>query len=116
MSPLNIVFIVLQLLSCIFLISVIILQSGKRSGLSGAISGAAETFFDKNRARTIDAFLARWTKFIAIAFFVLVLVAMVVSQFIKADNADMASPTDVAAGELNLNDLDLGDLELDFGE
>lgn len=57
----------------IVLIAVVMLQSGKSSGL-GAIAGGAETFLSKNKAKSMDAKLARWTKYVAILFMVLVLV------------------------------------------
>lgn len=53
----------------------IILQQGRRSGINGAISGGADTFLSKNKARTVDAVLARWTKILVIVFFVLAIVA-----------------------------------------
>ena len=65
---------ILLLLTEIFLIAVVLLQSGKRSGLSGAISGAADTFMTKSKAKTWDAKLAKMTKWVALAFVVLVLV------------------------------------------
>ncbi len=64
---------IVQILLSLFLIAVVLLQSGKRSGLSGAISGAADTFLSKNKARTWDARLAKMTKWVAIAFIVLTL-------------------------------------------
>ena len=48
------------------IIAVILLQQGHRAGISGAISGGADTFLSKNKARTFDAILARFTKNIAI--------------------------------------------------
>ncbi len=66
---------ILVILVSLFIIAVILLQQGHRSGISGAISGGADTFLSKNKARTVDATLARITKYIAIAFFVLALVA-----------------------------------------
>ena len=65
------------------IIGAILLQEGRRAGISGAISGAADTFLSKNKARSVDAFLARWTKFITIGFFVLVLVVNIVALFAK---------------------------------
>ena len=49
----------------------------------GAITGAADTFLSKNKARSVDAFLSRWTKVIAVGFFVLVIVANAVMYFVK---------------------------------
>lgn len=59
----------------IIIIAVVLLQQGRRSGINGAISGGADTFLSKNKARTVDALLARWTKYIAVLFFVLAIVA-----------------------------------------
>lgn len=59
----------------LIIIAVILLQQGHRAGISGAISGGADTFLSKNKARTFDAVLARFTKYIAILFFVLAIVA-----------------------------------------
>ena len=59
----------------LIIIAVVLLQQGRRSGINGAISGGADTFLSKNKARTVDALLARWTKYIAVIFFVLAIVA-----------------------------------------
>ena len=58
----------------VFLTAVVLLQEGKTSGLNGAISGGADTFLSKNKARSWDAKLARYTKWVAIVFVVLTLV------------------------------------------
>ena len=65
---------VLQLIADLFLIVVILFQSGKRSGLSGAIAGGADTFMTKSKAKTWDAKLAKMTKWVAIVFVLLTLV------------------------------------------
>lgn len=70
----------LALLVAIVLVIVVILQEGNSQGV-GVVSGGADTFFSKNKARSIDAFLARWTKFIAIGFFVIVLAINVIAYF-----------------------------------
>ena len=69
---------VLLIIASIVVIAVILLQQGHRAGINGAISGGADTFLSKTKARTLDATLARVTKYIAIGFFVLVLLANVV--------------------------------------
>ena len=56
------------------LIAVVMLQSGKRAGLSGAIAGGADTFLSKNKAKSADARLAKMTKWVAIVFMILTLV------------------------------------------
>ena len=51
---------VIQVLLALCLIAIVMLQSGKSAGLSGAISGAADTFLSKNKGKSGDAKLARW--------------------------------------------------------
>ena len=70
---------VIQVLCGLFLIAVVLLQSGKSAGLSGAIAGGADTFLSKNKAKSWDAKLAKATKWVAIAFLVLSLVLALLS-------------------------------------
>ena len=65
---------IIQLLCGLVLIAVVMLQSGKSAGLSGAIAGGADTFLSKNKAKSWDAKLARWTKWVAIGFMILTMV------------------------------------------
>ena len=65
---------ILQLLSAIAVTVIVLSQSGKRSGLSGAIAGGADTFLSQGKAKTWDAKLAKMTKWVAIVFMVLTLV------------------------------------------
>ena len=64
---------ILQLLSALTVTVIVLLQSGKRSGLSGAIAGGADTFLSKGKAKTMDAKLAKATKWVGLAFVVLTL-------------------------------------------
>ena len=59
---------VLQVILSLALIAVVMLQSGKSAGLSGAIAGGADTFMSRNKAKGLDAILAKNTKWVAIAF------------------------------------------------
>ena len=54
----------------ISLIVIVLLQSGKSAGLSGSIAGAGETFFGKNKGRTLDAILGKWTTIAATIFLI----------------------------------------------
>ncbi len=74
MSVPMIIITAIQVLAALFLIAVVLLQSGKNAGLSGAIAGAADTFMSKNKARTMDAKLAKMTKWVAIVFIILTFV------------------------------------------
>jgi len=70
---LNITQIIVSIFHILFSLSIIVivlLQSGKSAGLSGAIAGGAETFFGKNKGRTIDALLSKYTSAAAILFLV----------------------------------------------
>ena len=55
---------ILQLLCGLGIILIVLFQSGKSAGLSGAIGGVADSFLAKNKAKTMDAKLARATKWI----------------------------------------------------
>ena len=65
---------IIQVICGLAVIAVVMLQSGKSAGLSGAIAGGADTFLAKNKAKSADARLARMTKWVAIVFMVLTLV------------------------------------------
>ena len=73
MSVLTIILTVIQLLSGLAVTVVVLMQSGKSAGLSGTISGGAETFLSKGKAKTWDAKLAKATKWFALAFVLLTL-------------------------------------------
>ena len=66
-------FTVLLLIVALALIVVVLLQSGKSAGLSGAISGGAEQLFGKQKARGMDLVLHRMTIVLSVLFFVLAL-------------------------------------------
>ena len=73
MSALAIVVVVLHIISCVTIIAIVLMQSGKSAGLSTAISGSTDTFLSKNKSRSMDARLAKFTKWLAIIFAVLTL-------------------------------------------
>lgn len=75
MSALQIILGIVMILLSLIIIAVILLQQGHRSGVNGVISGAADTFLSKNKARTVNAKLARFTKYGVILFFVLSIIA-----------------------------------------
>ena len=73
MSAWIIILTVLQLLTALATVLIVLFQSGKSAGLSGAIGGVADTFLAKNKAKSLDAKLAKYTKWVALAFVVLTL-------------------------------------------
>ena len=79
MTAVEIIIGIAVILVSLVIIAVVLLQQGHRAGINGAISGGADTFLSKNKARTFDATLSRWTKYIAIHFFVLSIVANIIA-------------------------------------
>ena len=73
MEALRVVVTVLYVLICIALTIVVIMQEGKSAGL-GAISGMAETYWGKNKGRSIEGKLELATKILAVLFIVISLV------------------------------------------
>lgn len=68
--------IILGIVLMIFAVAItiiVLMQEGHQQNV-GVVTGGADTFLSKNQARSVDSFLARWTKIIAIGFFVLVIV------------------------------------------
>ena len=79
MNAVEIILGILVILVSLIIIFAVLFQQGRRAGINGAISGGADTFLSKNKARTADALLARWTKYVAILFFVLAVVANIIA-------------------------------------
>ena len=65
---------ILQLICALLLVLVVLSQSGKSKGLSGSIAGIADSYMAKSKARSLDAKLAKSTKWIGAVFVVLTLV------------------------------------------
>ena len=70
MGALRIVLTVIFILICIALIVLVLMQEGKTAGL-GAVSGAAETYWGKNKGRSMEGLLVKITKVLAVLFMVL---------------------------------------------
>ncbi|MCD8068841.1 MAG: preprotein translocase subunit SecG [Lachnospiraceae bacterium] len=70
---LRIVLTVLFIIVCVALVVLVLMQEGKSAGL-GAISGAAETYWGKNKGRSMEATLVRITKILAFAFMLLAVI------------------------------------------
>ena len=77
MDALNMVITILQLLCGLAIIVAVLFQSGKSAGLSGAIGGVADSFLAKNKAKTLDAKLARATKWVGADFLILTLILLI---------------------------------------
>ena len=66
----TVIFIVL----CIALVILVMLQESKNTGLIGTVSGMADTYWGKNKGRSMEGKLVKWTTVLAVIFFVLTIV------------------------------------------
>ena len=73
MGALRIVLTILFIIDCLVLTVVVLMQEGKSQGL-GAIAGAAESYWGKNKGRSMEGFLVKLTRALAILFMVLAIV------------------------------------------
>ena len=71
MTTLELILTIIQLISGLAVTVIVLMQSGKSAGLSGAIAGGAETFLSKGKAKTLDAKLAKATKWFGLVFVIL---------------------------------------------
>ncbi len=64
----------LFILVCIFMTVLVLMQESKQNGLSGAISGAADSYWGKNKGRSMEGKLVKFTKILAVAFIVIAVI------------------------------------------
>ncbi len=74
MEALKLLVQIVYILVCIALTFVVLRQEGKQAGLSGALTGTTETYWAKNKGRSVEGTLERVTKYLAAAFIVLSIV------------------------------------------
>lgn len=82
MSTLEIGLGIALILFSIFIVLVVLMQEGHQNGV-GVVTGISDSFYSKHKSRSIDAFLERWTRFIAIVMFLLVIATNAVIFFVK---------------------------------
>lgn len=75
---------VLLILTSIFIVGLVLMQQSRRAGLSGAISGGAETFLGKNKSRSAEAKLSKFTKIFGVVFFILSLLCTFLLAFMTS--------------------------------
>lgn len=73
MGVARIIVTILFIVVCIALVVLVLMQEGKSSGL-GAISGTTETYWGKNKGRSMEGLLVRLTKVLAVLFMVLAII------------------------------------------
>ena len=71
MEVLKVIVTIIYIAVCIGLTVVVLMQEGKSAGLSGAINGVADTYWGKNKGRSMEGALVKITKLLAVLFIVL---------------------------------------------
>ena len=71
MEVLRVIVTIVYVLICIGLVVVVLMQEGKSAGLSGAINGVADTYWGKNKGRSMEGALNKITKLLAALFIIL---------------------------------------------
>ena len=100
------VLIVIHVIIALVLVVVVLMQHGKQQGVSGAIAGGAETFFGKNKGRTIDAILRKFTSVIAALFIIssVALALVSINEHNATLDAQQTQQTDAGANaELSID-------------
>jgi len=80
----------------LFLIAVVLLQSGRSAGLTGDISGGAETLLGKNKAKGYEATLKKLTKVAAVGMMVLAIALVLIQVYVLGANTDETDVTPTA--------------------
>ena len=83
MNAVLIIITVVQLLVALALILIVLFQSGKSQGLSGTIGGIADSYMAKSKAKSLDAKLAKGTKWVGAVFIVLTLVINLAATMVE---------------------------------
>jgi protein translocase, SecG subunit len=79
MSALEMIFGIILLIFAVFLVVSVLMQHGKTHHLSGTIAGGAETFFGKEKGKTIDKVLSVVTSVVSVLFVVMVIILYIIS-------------------------------------
>ncbi|WP_455717597.1 preprotein translocase subunit SecG [Anaerosporobacter sp.] len=74
MATLKVVLTIIYAIICIALTIVVLMQEGKSAGLTGAISGVADTYWGKNKGRSMEGKMEKGTKILAVSFILLSIV------------------------------------------
>ena len=74
---------ILLIITGLLVIVLVLAQQGRQMGMNAINGASSDSYFDKNKGRTLDAMLARWTKIAAIVFFALTVIVNVVNVVVK---------------------------------
>ena len=92
MATFKMILTVIFVIVCIALTIIVLMQEGKSAGL-GAISGAAETYWGKNRGRSMEGALEKITKWLVVGFIVIAVILIPVSSKVDKTAAESGSNT-----------------------
>ncbi len=108
MSVIEIVFAILLILSCVFIIAVVLMQESKQ-GMSNVISGgSSDNYFQKNSGRTKEAKLSRATKAAAVVVFIVAIAVNLISVYWGGSSDSTAdNNTSISADDLELSTIDV---------
>ena len=70
MEAIRVILTIVFIIVCLALIGIVLLQEGKSAGL-GAVAGAAESYWGKNKGRSMEGTLVKITKYLVVAFIVI---------------------------------------------
>ena len=97
MSVIEIIFAILLILSCVFIIAVVLMQESKQ-GMSNVISGgSSDNYFQKNSGRTKEAKLARATKIAAVILFIVAIAVNLITVYWSGNNTAATGDPNVGA-------------------
>ena len=71
---------VVYVIVCLVLVGIVLLQQGKAAGLSGAISGAGESYWGKNKARSMEGGLHKLTVVLATLFILITMLINILAE------------------------------------
>ena len=96
MGTLKVIVLILDLICAVILVATIVLQSSKSGGL-GAIAGSSDSFMSKGGSKTLDAKLAKVTKWVGLAFVILSLFAVILVSATKSNNSSNTDTPETTA-------------------
>lgn len=115
MSVIEIIFAILLILSCVFIIAVVLMQESKQ-GMSNVISGgSSDNYFQKNSGRTKEAKLARATKIAAVILFVVAIAVNLITVYWSGNNTAATGDPNVGAA-FDTEAADMVDISVDTAE
>lgn len=103
----SVLVLVIEIILCLFslfMIAVVLLQSGKSAGLSGDIAGGAETFLGKSKAKSYEGRLKKLTKVAAVGIMVLAVALVLIQVYVVPNGTGNANTTPTATPTAQVSD------------